>query len=380
MKTKNLISLLLGACVVSACTWKESAVDNVPATDNVEQMSDVAKMMSDLPLGKEHLDEVFLAVNGSSDNGYDEEYMFSDLFTAPGKGVGGSTKSAYRSPSGSCLRDLITEYVSSRRSTKAGSASEAEDYLNSLSSSDLQIYWPYSDNWDGEEFPIVTFDPGYGSETNYGYRIRMTDSGARVVDSVVVNEAVAQTHPVWVINRNDDCGFTPLDVFSRANGPAPQSASRKLMLKSFTMLRNYDSWFGGASEFFIKCGSVNGFSARTEAEMRNYQPSVTDFVVVVKRRYVGKAVPFDVMLISDFTSQMSKIAFIVVEDDGGTTTNWKCSAMVKINSKSYGFEMDIPYKEKDDIVWRGQIDASFFQEEDEVTGRFGDVLISFALE
>lgn len=53
---------------------------------------------------------------------------------------------------------------------------------------------------------------------------------------------------------------------------------------------------------------------------------------------------------------------------------------MKYESKSYGFDLDIPYKDKDDIVWRGQLDASFFQEEGDVEGRFGDVKITFCKE
>ena len=49
-------------------------------------------------------------------------------------------------------------------------------------------------------------------------------------------------------------------------------------------------------------------------------------------------------------------------------------------SKSYGFDVEIPFHEKDDIVWRGQLAASFFQSEDEVSARFGDVVITFALD
>lgn len=228
----------------------------------------------------------------------------------------------------------------------------------------------------------MTEMPGWLSPkyVNYGYEMKIDGNGARIIDSVIVDESVAARRPVWVINRNDDSAFTPLDLISKGCESTKGAASRKLMMKSFQMLRNYDSWFGGASEFFVKCGAVNGFKASTEAEMRDYSPSVTDFVVVVKRKYVRKTIPFDVILISDFTSQLSKIAFLITEDDGGSVTSWKCSAVVKIKSKSYGFEMDIPYKEKDDIVWRGQLDASFFEEEDEVTGRFGDVMVSFALE
>ena len=54
--------------------------------------------------------------------------------------------------------------------------------------------------------------------------------------------------------------------------------------------------------------------------------------------------------------------------------------MVKVQSKSYGITADIPYNEKDDIVWRGQLSTHFFEEEDVVTARFGDVRISFELE
>ena len=53
--------------------------------------------------------------------------------------------------------------------------------------------------------------------------------------------------------------------------------------------------------------------------------------------------------------------------------------MVKYNSKSYGFEINIPYKDRDDIVWRGQLSSSFFEGKDEVSGRFGDVVVTFAL-
>ena len=103
-------------------------------------------------------------------------------------------------------------------------------------------------------------------------------------------------------------------------------------------------------------------------------------MLIVKRRQVGKELPLDVILMTDFTSQLEKVAFLVTEDDGGTRTNWKCQAAVKIQSKSYGFDIDIPYHDRDDIVWRGQLSRSFFEQEDIVSGRFGDVIIKFELD
>ena len=352
-------------------------------------LSSLARMFAALPIGVEQMNEVFDAASSSSVNGYDEEYTLKQLIEAPGCGVGDKPTKAgnYSRP----LRDLLAEYLSVE--TKSG-ARDVEEYMNALSASDLQIYWPYSEDWNGEELPIITFDPGYGSEYNYGYKLGRDAEGFHVVDSVYVDEDVARAHPVWVINTNDDAAFTPLDLYEAAaaepqtlspsGGPGaePQTKSvpRKLFLRSFTMLRQYDSWFRGGSEFFVKCGAVNGFKATTEAEMRLYQPSVTDFMVVVRRKDLGVEVPYKAIILTDFTNQLENLAFLITEDDGGTQTSWKCSATVKVKSKSYGFDVDIPYNEKDDIVWRGQLSASFFQEADWVSGRFGDVNISFELE
>lgn len=375
IRFKAALFIVVTSCNPSPAELYPSAGEDLPLSK-----SELARIFSELPLGKEQLNEVYDAVSSSSDNGYDEEYLMADLLTCPGSGVGeehsGTKASSYSSP----IKDMFSEYLSRKYSTKAGAA-DVEAYLNALQKSDLQIYWPYSEDWSGEEYPVITFDPGYGAESNYGYVVSVDSKGARVVDSLVVTEEVAMSRPVWVINSNEDSGFTPFDLYTKAGGSAkPSEPKQKLLMKDFTMLRNYDSWFGGASEFFVKVGAVDGFRATSDSDLKLYTPSVTDFMIVVKRKYVGKKVPFEVIMLTDFTSQMEKIAFLVVEDDGGTTTNWKCSATVKYESKSYGFDLDIPYKDKDDIVWRGQLDASFFQEEGDVEGRFGDVKITFCKE
>ena len=390
MRTVKL--LLPGLLLALALTSCDSQKDLLNTTDpELFSLSDVAKMLSELPLETEHLAEVYDAVSASSGNGYDEEYLLSDLFSTPGAGVGdapGSTKAGrYARP----LRDLFADYLAGRYGTKAGGAADVERYINSLCASDMQIYWPYSEDWDGQSPPVITYDPGFGAESNFGYEIRFDASGAHVVDSLLVTEVLAKNRPVWVINRNDDAGYTPLEFFTRADQPGTKAKNQPaaheyiLSIKDFTMLRNYDSWFAGASEFFIKSGAVDGFKAVKEEDLRNFTPSVTDFMIVVRRKQLRKKIPFNAILLTDFTDQMEKIAFLVTEDDGGTTTSWKSSAVVKYNSRSYGFEVELPYKDKDDIVWRGQLTRNFFQELFDrgggtLTGRFGDVEITFSLE
>jgi len=373
----------MAAVVLTACSEFQETGNSLPELPSEEQelrlgygLRDVATVVSALPIDTEQIREVHDAVSSSSQNGYDEEYTMKALIDSPGSGVGssdyGTRAGSYSRP----IRDLLQEYLESRVATK--SASAVQSYLDSLSRSDIQIYWPFSEEWDGHSRPLITFDPGYGAESNYAYETMVTESGLVVTDSVWVTEKTAMERPIWVINRNSDSAFTPLDFKKK---PAhTKAANRTLYLKSIKMLRNYDSWFGGASEFRIQCGGVENFTASTEAELKLYFPTVTEFVVVVRRKYLGVDLPVESIILTDFTNQLDKLAFLVTEDDGGDTTSWKCSATVKVKSKSYGFDVEIPYKDKDDVVWRGQLSASFFQKEDIVTGRFGDLELTFELD
>lgn len=387
METLSVRVFALAAGLLSAIACNRG--DEPAGTEKDEGLMtkrEVARMLSSLPLGEDQLYEVFDAVSSSSGNGYDEEYMMADLLTAPGAGVGGGGPAkapSYQTP----IRSLIEDYLASRTasSTKAGAA-DVQRYLDYLRDSGMQIYWPYSDSWDGSTLPLITFDPGNGAESNYGYVIASNGAGYEVTDSVFVDENVARSRPVWVINQNDDSDCVPLEAFLGTKSiwdydDEDEDAERfNLYIKDFTMLRNYDSWLAGASEFHVWCGAVNGFYATTEEQLKNYQPEVTDFVVVVKRSEVGKKKSFKAILVTDFSDQLDKLAFLIAEDDGGTRTNWKCSASVKIKSKTYGFDIDIPYHSSDDVVWRGQLGATYFTKGKSIEGRFGDVKLTFALE
>jgi hypothetical protein len=145
------------------------------------------------------------------------------------------------------------------------------------------------------------------------------------------------------------------------------------------MKRNYDSWFAGASEFFVKIGSVEDFTASTEAELRLYSPSVTDFMIVVKRNQKGIPLPFNAVLVSEWSDQMTHCAFMITEDDGGTRTSWDCTALVRVESKSYGVELKLPFSSRDDIVWRGQLASTWFERNNRQSAHFGDVDLTFEL-
>ncbi len=203
---------------------------------------------------------------------------------------------------------------------------------------------------------------------------------------------MAKEVPVWVVNRNSDAGYTSLEMLRREDPnwgegggtiivkPQTKSSSagvKSLILKDFTMNRSFDSWFTGASEFFVKAGFVDDFTAATEAELKMYNPRVTDFMIVVKRSDMGRPQHSNTLLVSEWNDQMSHCAFMITEDDGGTRTDWKCTALVRIKSKSYGVEINLPFNSRDDIVWRGQLSNTWLESNTNQICHFGDVDLTF---
>lgn len=393
----RLIWGMLPVVLAASC----EALDDDPAkhvgTEDYVALHEVAEVLAAIPIGQDHLEEVYSAVTSSSSNGYDEEYTMGMLFDSPGAGVGEdiTTRSGdiYEKP----LRSLIAEHVRSAAPTKSGGkAIDPERWLEELMTSDIQIYWPYSENWDGEDLPVITFDPEDESEVNTGYRLVTGEDGKRLVEEVIVDEEMAKGTPVWVVNRNSDADFRTLEMLRKEDpswgdgggeiiiSPQAQTKSdpirKALILRKFKAKKSYDCWFAGASEFFVKVGALEGFTASTEAELRLYNPSVIDFVVVVRRGQIGENIPFDAMLVSDWTDQMTHCACIITEDDGGPWTGWKCTALVRIASKSYGIELNLPVRVYDDIVWRGRLAWDWLEANSGMPGHFGDVDLTFEVQ
>ena len=347
----------------------------------------MARILAAVPVGEDQIAEVWDAVTASSGNGYDEEYPMRQVFEAPGTGIGDTPATrveAYPEP----LRDLLAAEIRKQYGTRA---LDADTFLDALSGSDVQIYWPFSEEFDGAETPVVTFDPGGRDTENIGW-VRREDG---TVEEMIVDEAMARERPVWVINRNRDAEYLSLEMRRRedpdwgqgggsilvrpragnaASGTrAGERDFQTLVLRSFKANRQFDTWFSGGSEIWVKVGAIEDFTATTEAELRLYSPSITDFLIVVRRKQVGKVLDFNAVLVSEWTGMLDNCAFMMVEDDGGTMTTWKCSAMVKYNSRSYGFEIEIPLRARDDIIWRGALTRTYIERNNGVTGHFGDV-------
>ena len=378
---------LAALCAVSLFGCEEVLLTPVdeqePGEEPAVLLEDVARVLSHVPLGGEQMDEVYDAARASAANGYDEEYRMQELFAEPGCGVGdvGGTKAdTYSNP----LRELLKEAVYATKAS--GSLEDPDAWLDALSASDIQIYWPFSDQWNGDAKPVITFDPGGDATQNEGYILEADGS----VTKVLVTEEMAREQPVWVVNRNSDADYKTLEMLRREDpdwgqgggslvvtkGDAPL---RTLVLRSLKARRNFDSWLAGAAELFVKMAKVENFKASTEAELRLYDPAITDFMVVVRRGQKGKEVELNTVLVSEWSEQLSSCGLMIIEDDGGTQTSWKCSAVVKYKSQSYGFEVDLPFRTRDDIVWRGSLTRNFVERNSGKPVNLGDVEVVLEL-
>lgn len=337
----------------------------------------VARMLSELPISITQVNEVREAVGRSSDNGYDEEYPFSNLIRNPGCGTGDDMLQTRVGEYSQPLRELISE------SRGDFSATRSSSFLDALSASGLQIYWPYSEDWDGETMPVITYcDDGPG-ETATAFRREQLPEGTWIVTEMTVDEEYARTHPVWVVNRNEDSGHITPQMAEKMGLVPEEEATRAstdfktLRLKTFKAHRNYDTWLQGGSEFFIKCGSLKAFTADVVSDLKLYSPQITDMMINVKRKQVEENLTFNTILASEWSPQLEECAFLMIEDDGGKRISWKAEGSVKIKSKAYGFDVEFPLNKNDDIVWRGKLSQNYFTKYSGTAGRFGDVSLTF---
>lgn len=336
----------------------------------------VARMLSEVPISIDQVREVWDGVNASSANGYDEEYTFREMSVSPGSGVGDEligTRAAIEYPEP--LFGVISRYLGESVPTRSAGIS------GDLATSGLQIYWPYSENWDKKSMPVITFCPEMALESNIAYCREELPDGTWIVKEMAVDEDYAMKNPVWVIGWNEDAGAVTPQMLEKTGSAqvATRSTSdfKTLKIKEFKAHIHYDPWLSGGSEFWVKCGSLKAFTATVASDLTNYTPEITDLMIKVKRKQVGTAMRLNTVIVSEWSPQLTDCVFLIHEDDGGKMTTWKTTGEVKIKSKSYGFSVEFPYHRNDDIVWRGKLSANYFEKYNGLSNRYGDTSITF---
>ena len=141
---------------LSLCLFACSNTDEPMTTQSTSDGSDkivyddskaIADLMTSIPLTEEIVNEVFSAVTNGIENGIEESYYFADVLSESAKSATRSTNS--ESKLGAEIRRILN--------TTPSNSNIDNDILEF---GDYQIYWPYSEDWDGKTKPVITFCSG----------------------------------------------------------------------------------------------------------------------------------------------------------------------------------------------------------------------------
>lgn len=235
--------ILFGSCSkddASEVVGKESALTAEQAVQK-ENLKHIALAVASVSGDKTVFNEVQAAVRASLNIGLDEQYRFKDALNPSQSKI-----TALRS---SAVGEFGKKMMDALKNSGLRSSSTGEDMETFLISEDVQIYWPYSEDWDGVTEPVVTFDPIAEVDENIGFKRVLQEDGTFRIDTVVVNEAYACKNPVWVVNfcENDEADIEQAELkAARLKNTATVHQVSVGWVKS---TKHYDGFFHGGDEY-----------------------------------------------------------------------------------------------------------------------------------
>lgn len=305
----------------------------------------VYKAFQSIQLNQTIVEEVAEMVSKSLHNGFDECFFLREMYEKPS-----NVKISIPNGVPALKKGLENYFASNPEHINRN----GEDYL---SHSNLVIYWPYYDMWDGKTLPTITFMPdNCEKEWNYGYKASVTTNNNVVKEIVIVDEEYAQNNPVWII-KESEFNYESLPNFNigeyEKNGvffSVPETKSYPdtihiWKMASAQVTKQYDSFFQGSSNLAITVtypvftGVVNDYSLIYTAFTRSE----------IRQRIMK---PVNLMLNTDWIPQELSNGLFVVETDGGETETDSITTQFK--DPETGLEFDyttsISYKDEDDKI------------------------------
>jgi hypothetical protein len=252
MKRKSLIidtlcviffsSILFTSCEKDDFSSYEDKNDIYLTTEQIQQkenLNSIALTVVNIADSREIFNEIHSAVNISLSTGLDEQYRFKDILY-PAESIIPSLKSF--------TINFRTKFKNAIKTDKLKSSS-SEDIESFILSEDVQIYWPYSEEWDGITEPVITFDPIADIDENIGFKRIIKSDGSIKIDTVIVNDDYAFDNPVWIINF---CESEEAEINNAVKSAQLKSTSSIHQLSVGWVKNNkhhYDNIFHGGDEY-----------------------------------------------------------------------------------------------------------------------------------
>lgn len=400
---KNFRSIILAMlCIAFASCEKQqdNVLDNKIQTEKTSTEYEYSKVIRKMNLTPDMCKEIHNYVNQSIAFGLDEEVRFIEVLN-----TNETSKVLTRT------NDEPSSFSESfmLATAKTRSNANSENFID-LENSEVQIYWPYSEYWDGVTPPTITYAPeDINQDWNYGYITRTNEDGSTYEEQVIVNDAYALENPVWIINSNET-PYNELPCFTNgensknsimfANGnpqenteeskentsfvsvtphlPYPTNCVYSVYLESLSCTKQYDNIFRGGPEFIIQLGQSDDYVI-DEHNLTSLNMAVSLVRVNLTRSEVNVGAPKYVYAIinSDWLPEENDAAFMIHEKDPyGKQTNWVASLSITWEGKVYGASVSIPYGTKDTMIYKNRYTRDFIFSTNNInkTHGSGDVL------
>lgn len=282
-----------------------------PVKEQCIQKEELASLLINSSIDLQTVSEMHKCVTAALEEGKEEQFALSDIQPNGKTKFTGTSFLVEKIIESTCLQNAVSD---SKQKTY-----DTETLVSLLQNSDLQIYWPYSEDWDGKELPTIVVAPsGKHIEEAMGMPLS-PDGKATQASYVLVNEDYAMTHPVWIIKveqKDPFVQYIPRKA-RNTNMVASAQSTNPLYVWKLTKMKvthQYDSLMDGGSEIDVQAA----YPALT-----GYTGMVTKHRVHFSRKEIRteKEKSLDLILNTNWREEQITNCLLVTEHDGGDPMN-----------------------------------------------------------
>lgn len=311
------------------------------------------------------------AVSTACLSGLDEVYYLKEYAAL----TSASNKVALEEPTQTSMmfRQDFSEHNEETASVAASNTSSTITFNHER----LQLYWPYSEDWDGKTTPVVAYAPKSLSTLNTEGFIYVNGN----FKTVTVDEAYCMTHPVWIITESetpysllpnlahgevvspdgtlystniDTTVASPTVVISPDSLICSESGIITTMYLGYVRAeKQHDSLFAGGSEFMFKIAYLKNGTLTCEADTSKCIPDLSKTKISFTRKDIRKKRQKDLksIAVSSWPKNIENIVMTLIEEDGGSEKEkFESSITLTWRDKKYGIDVSIPYCYLDDFL------------------------------
>jgi hypothetical protein len=266
------------------------------------------------------------------------------------------------------------------RVTKSSNTFDSLLY-NFLIHENVQIYWPYSEDWDGIEEPVMAFNPMVDNvELITAYRRVVSKDGVINLETLKINEEYAKKHPVWIINQNEndyknlpDFANNEFTKFGVTYAMPQKIINNNIKTKSEYPLNSpnyvyniqigkimcttqWDTWVAGGSEFRFRM--VGAYDSGEAGVLGDFSTGVVSYDLT--RRDINYSHIKDVyaLINMDWEPDETFNGFALWEEDGGANNQ---TVSFNIGYKGATVSSSFKIGNVDDLVYQiGMERVDFF--------------------